>query len=131
MYKKQYVPDKEVDFKYLSEPLHYNKMPKPYKEINQKEYFEGLDEWYCDYSAFFQVMDKDAEDMFGESCRANVYCDFNEEEGWARARSSKTGEYKFFRVGCKHDWGLISNDSLTNTYKCKKCGTIITQSNGR
>lgn len=131
MYKKQYVPDKEVDFKYLSEPLHYNKMPKPYKEINQKEYFEGLDEWYCDYSGSFQVLGEDAEKIFDSSYMAIVHCDFNGEAGWARAKDMTTGEYKFFKIGCDHDWELIDSDSLTNTYKCKKCGTIITQSNGR
>lgn len=132
MYKKIYIQDDAVKLDYLSEPIHFNKMPKPYKEVSYKEYSAGCHMWHCEYSGFFQVGSKDAKDMFGEDCfYVSVYCEFNKEEGWAEAINNATDEHKFYRIGCNHNWELTLSDSLTNTYRCKKCGTIVSKSNGR
>ena len=42
MYELNYIKDSEAKLDFLSEPIHFNKMPKPYTEISMEEYFFRL-----------------------------------------------------------------------------------------
>lgn len=131
MNKLDWINDSEAKLSFLSEPIHFNKMPKPYVEISMEEYFAGLDRWALNYTDFHQVRGEDAAALGYEGRMVVVHTSYNGEEGFARLTVPGEERYRFFRLGCKHDWELIESDSLTNTYKCKKCGTVITESNGR
>lgn len=131
MYEFKYIEDSKAKLDFLSEPIHFNKMPKPYTEISMEEYFSGLDSWALNYKDFHQVMGEDAKALGYEGKMVVVHTSYNGEEGFARLTIPGTNRYRFFRLGCKHDWELIGSDSLTNKYKCKKCGTVIEVSNGR
>lgn len=127
----KWIDDGKVKLNFLSEPIHFNKMPRPYTEISMEEYFAGLDMWALNYTSFHQVIGEEAKSLGYEGRLVVVHCSFNGEEGFARLKIPGTNKYRFFRLGCKHNWELIESDSLTNTYKCKKCGTVIEVSNGR
>lgn len=132
MYKFDYIINlSEVKLDFLSEPLHFNRMPKPYVEISVEEYFAGLDSWALEYSDFHQVLGEDAKALGYEGQIVVVHTKYNGEEGFARLTVPGTNKYRFFRLGCKHDWEVIDSDSLTDTFRCKKCGTAVTISNGR
>ena len=131
MHELNWINESKVKLSFLSEPLHFNKMPKPYTEISMEEYFSGLDMWALNYTGFHQVIGEDAKNLGYEGQMVIVHTSYNEEEGFARMNALGSKEYRFFRLGCKHDWELIGADSLTNKYRCKKCGTTITMSNGR
>ena len=131
MYEFIWIDETKAKLPFLSEPLHFNKMPKPYTEISMEEYFSGLDSWALNYTDFHQVIGEDAKALGYEGQMVVVHTRYNGEEGFARLTIPGTNKYRFFRLGCKHDWELIGSDSLTNIYKCKKCGTTITMSNGQ
>lgn len=131
MYKKVHVNDEEVNFNYLSEPLNFNRMPKPYKEITMKEYFDQINLWHFTYDGAFQLFRDEARAVMDTDYVIDVFCCFNEDAGYARAVDYCTGTMKFFRIGCEHDYELIDSDYISNTYKCKKCGNVITTPNGR
>lgn len=132
MYKKIYISDDddEVRFDYLSEPITFNKMLRPYKEITMKEYFDQINLWHFTYDGFFQLFRDEARAVMGTDYVVDVFCCFNEDAGYARA-TDHTGKIKFFRIGCEHDYELIDEDFCSYTYKCKKCGNVITMPNGR
>lgn len=90
MYRKVYVPDEEVGFDYLSEPLNFNKMPKPFREISIDEYFKQLNTWHFTYDGFFQIKNDEARSVVGNDMLTEVFCCFNEDSGYARAMDAAT-----------------------------------------
>lgn len=131
MYKKVYVNDSDIKFNYLIEPLRSNKMPRPFKKITIEEYFNQLSLWHFEYEDFFQLFGDEARLITEEDGLAKVFCSFNDDCGYARVVNTYTNKTSFFRIGCIHNYKIISEEPLTNTYKCSKCGNIITMSNGK
>jgi len=129
MYKLEKVPD--LEFKYLSEPLHFNKMPKPYRSISRSKFEELSRNYSPNYIDNGQVHDLDdsrwAKDVKLSYYEARYY--FYETYAIARIETHKrtnnrkiTVKYRYYILGCNHEWEFVSGDKFSTKCRCKKCG---------
>ena len=109
MYKYQYISEEEVQFPYIESGRDFNSMPRPFMEITHDEWFKQTHMWAFQYYDYKQIMNKHGiSSAFVEVVK----------------RCGNETVVKYFKTGCKHDWELISSDSISYTQQCKKCGTV-------
>ena len=128
MYKYQYVSEEEVQFPYIESGCGFNSMPRPFIEITHDEWFRQTHMWAFQYYDYKQIMNKqDLVEMFGtDSGYAEAYIEYGISSAFVEVVKRYGNEtiIKYFRIGCEHDWELISSDRISYTQKCKKCGSI-------
>lgn len=135
MYKYTHVDGDLQTFPYIESGYRYNDMPRPFTEITYDEWFKQTHIWAFEYYDYKQVTNKqDLVEIFGaDSGYAEVYIQYGISSAFAEVVKRYGNEtiVRYFRVGCKHDWELVSSDSISYTQKCKKCGTIREIPTGR
>lgn len=116
----------DVKFDYCEQ--HINGIPTPFEIITEDEWRELRHKWHNSYYSYEQIHLKDQlTKIFDKDVGyAEAYIDYNGEYAVAEVIKNYGNEkiIKYVKIGCKHDWELISSDRISYTQKCKKCGSV-------
>lgn len=128
MEKLVYIQDNEIPkFNYLADFGSFNRLPQPFKEITEEQFYKQFDTWAWQYKDFRQVCN--TEDLTEVNWQGyfDITIYFYSDSAYGRAKKVSKNDcskydYKYFRIGCKHEWELVSSMRCYREYKCRKCG---------
>lgn len=135
------------DCPYVQSKLHVNEMPKPYFEVDEKEFMFYIDTWtplYTDYHQicrkedYCKITGRDEKDTSSLSY-VDTHIYYFSDRGYARCKVPHYDrenmkhyyENKYFRIGCTHkNVEVIDKDPFEITFKCKDCGNVWSEQTG-
>lgn len=140
MYKLVWVSEDVLkECVYLTEKFHFNKMPKPFEEITEEQFYSHYDTYSPQYQGFGQICNNDDKKLLNmEKGYVEGHYYFYTDIALARVKHSYFSiekgktivEYKFYKIGCNHDWEVTGKDAFEINLKCKKCGCVTSQQTG-
>ena len=123
--KLVHVQEKDVKIPTVARPG-YNKLPEPYHEISEDEFFKRMAHFSADYKEFAQIA------LPGETSVRNCNTWWFSDGGFLQAfpmqwgliggKFKYTEKSRYFRLGCEHDFDRVNVGNCLNSYTCKKCG---------
>ena len=135
------------DCNYIKE-FHFNRLPKPFEVVTEKEYEWWEDTWYPQYIGIGQLHSEEQKSLLVDEETAKkvgmieLKYRFYSTRGYAKCKyrepiKEQSGAIRweertlFIRFGCEHkNAKLVEQDAFERKYRCPDCGLIWTEQTG-
>lgn len=117
-----YTKDEEFRLpSYLTDLGNFNNLPTPFTKCDFTEFYRIFVSYSPSAVDFRQLLDSSKYDIENGHINYRIYFygTIGYAVGWDYDDPSKSTVY---RLGCSHQWELITNRTCYRKYRCSKCG---------